>query len=360
MPAAGVLVLFLSLTAPTPAAEPTDQAAPALDKMLAAYTAGDHAIVARMLARSSDFQRNRLMNRERMERWLAAWNPHKAAMLIEMADQSATIGPAYTTTLLGIGQRYVLARAVGSSPADDAVERRFHAIALGILQKRFLAEEIARYVTLLEKSRPRPTANAVLDARLDFARAIGQEQTCRLLHATARHDRLLAEFEGAAATPPAERQRAIECVERSLTLFDAAAARPETRDEARTRTAFSLFQLGRTDDAHQALTGANPGEDRALVYWHALLRGRVADAREADADAERAYRDALTAYPDAHTAGIGLALALFRMRRDDDAETAMRMVHKRSMKAVDPWDTYYGADGRFVSSWIGELRESLR
>jgi hypothetical protein len=198
---------------------------------------------------------------------------------------------------------------------------------------------------------------SVWDPRIHLARGIGQEQRCRLLHANARHDRVLADLEAAASTPPAERGAAIECVQVSLAFFEGAASYAPAREEARTRAAFAMFQLGRNAEAQQALDAVNPGDDRMLAYWRGLFRGRVADALAAPVDAERAYRDALVAFPDAHSASVGLALALFRLQRHDDAETTVNVVRQRSMRAVDPWDAYYPADVRFVDRWIAELRE---
>jgi len=168
---------------------------------------------------------------------------------------------------------------------------------------------------------------------------------------------VLGEMEGASATPAAERGAAIECVQVALSFFEAAAAHPETRDEARTRAGFALFQLGRNADAQQSLDAANPGDDRTLAYWRALFRGRVADALDQTADAERAYREALAGFPDAHSASIGLALSLFRLHRDDEAEAAVHAVRQRSIKVDDPWEAYYPADARFADKWIAELRE---
>jgi tetratricopeptide (TPR) repeat protein len=354
-----VLGLSLALSWGPPPLEVRAAADVSLDQILAAYTSGDHAIVERAFAKSNDFQRYKLIDQPRLERWLGTWSRPKAAMLIEIIDRASQIAPAYSARLLGTGQRYVLSRKEppGASAADDVLERRWHLIAIAGLQRRFLGAEVVRYVDNLQAGRPFPANALVWDSRVHLGRAVGQEQRCRLMHATARHDRVLAELEGASSTPAAERSVAIECVQVALSFFEAAASHAAVREEARTRAAFAQFQLGRNADARQSLESVNPGDDRTLAYWRSLFRGRVADALGSPADAEQAYRDALAGFPDAHSASIGLALSLFRLQRDDEAEAAVKAVRQRSLNAVDPWETYYTADARFVERWIAELRE---
>ena len=171
---------------------------------------------------------------------------------------------------------------------------------------------------------------------------------------------MLADLEGAAATPPAERQMAIDCMRTALTRLESAAERPEVRAESLTRAAFAAFQLGQNADARESLEQAQPSGDSVLAYWRALFRGRVADAMADDATAERAYRDALIAYPAAHTARIGLALALFRLKKDEEAQEAMWAARRIPAEAADPWETYFHGDARFVSEWLAELRQARR
>jgi tetratricopeptide (TPR) repeat protein len=179
-----------------------------------------------------------------------------------------------------------------------------------------------------------------------------------MIHATARHDRLLSEFEGKAATPPAVRQMAIECMQTALRFLEGAAAREEVQEEARTRAGFAAFQLGKNADARAALDAANGGTDPTLAYWRALFLGRVADAQGSDDDAERAYSEAVRLFPDAQTPRIGLALALSRLRRYDDAEAAVLAARRVRADGVDPWETYFDGDARFVAGWIAAMRKA--
>ena len=333
-----------------------------LDQILAAYSAGDHEVVARSFVNSLDFLKYRLSERRRVDEWLGAWSPDKAVLLAELVHRASEVAPAYIPNLVITGHRYVLDRPSppGASAQEDDLERRWHLIAVGVMQRRFLGDLLLKYAEVLHARRPLPAAAAVWDPRIDLARGIAQEQLCRALHATARHDRLLAEIEGAAATPPMQRQAAIDCMRRVLTMFDTAAAREEIRAEAHTRAGFAAFQLGQNTEAKALLDGARTDADRALTYWRSLFSGRVADALGADADAETAYRAALAAYPEAQSARVGLALALFRMNRADEADTAMRAARQVSDESVDPWESYFEGDARFVGEWLATLRKARR
>jgi tetratricopeptide (TPR) repeat protein len=338
------------------------QQRPRLDQIFAAYSGGDHDVVLRSFANSHDYLRHRLSERRRVEQWLGAWSPDKAMFLAELVERASSAAPAYLPNLVTTGHRYVLGRPSppGASALEDDLERRWHLLALGVMQRRFLGDLLLRYVDVLRTRRPLPAAAAVWDPRIDLARGIAQEQLCRVLHATARHDRLLADLEGVAATPPMERQAAIECMRRALTMLEEAAAHADVRAEAHTRAGFAAFQLGQTTEAKAMLDGARPGPDRALAYWRSLFSGRVADALAADADAEAAYRAALAAYPEAQSAWVGLALALFRMNRSDEADAAMRAARNVSDDSVDPWESYFEGDARFVTEWLVSMRKARR
>lgn len=342
-----------------PAAAPVLQQG--LDPMLSAYTTGDHDVIARTLLTSNDFRKLRLIEGRRLERWLGGWSVVKADFMLELVDRASAVAPAYVGTLVTKGQAYVVSRGpVGSSAPDDAAERRWHLIAAGVLQHRLMGAQIVGYVDALETRRPLPASAAVWDPRLNLARGIGQEQVCRMMHATARHDRLLSEFEGKAATPPAVRQMAIECMEKALRFLESAAAREEVREEAKTRAGFAAFQLGKNADARAALAGAGSSADRTVSYWRALFLGRVSDALGADAEAERAYQDAVQLFPDAQTARIGHALALFRLHRDDEAGEAVLAARRVRADGVDPWEKYFEGDARFLAGWLGAMRKARK
>src|SRR5262245_2086800 len=109
-----------------------DQQGLRLDQILAAYAGGDHDVVARSFARTGDFPKYNLFDRRRVERWLGAWSPDKAALLAEIVERSASLSPQYVPNLVVTGQEYLLSRPLqpGASPKDDDLERRWHLIAI--------------------------------------------------------------------------------------------------------------------------------------------------------------------------------------------------------------------------------------
>ena len=331
-----------------------------LDQILATYSGGDHDVVTRSFVHSNDFRKRNLFERRKIEEWLGAWSPDKAALVVELIERASSVAPAYIPNLVTTGQRYVLGRPSqpGAVLREDDLERRWHLIALGAMQRHFLTRNLLQYVEVLRARRPLPAAAVVWDPRIELARGIAQEQQCRLLNATARDDEVLENLEGGAATPLVQRREATGCMRTALTMLEAAAEREEVRDEAFTRAGFVAFQLGRNPEAKALLDSVRPGPDRSLAYWRSLFSGRVADALRADAAAETAYRAALAEYPEAHSARIGLALALFRQHRSDEADAAMRAARQVGDEAVDPWDGYFMADIRFVGDWLAAMRKA--
>jgi Flp pilus assembly protein TadD len=119
------------------------------------------------------------------------------------------------------------------------------------------------------------------------------------------------------------------------------------------------YQLGAYPDALRTIERAGTTEDAELTYWMQLFRARILDALERFTDAERAYRAALAVRPAAQSAGVGLALALFKLDRVADARAAAIAARQQPPDTVDPWWTYLGADARFIPRWRAELRLSL-
>ncbi len=353
---------WLVISAGALVSRPVSGGQQSLDEILAVYAAGDHDVVRRAFASSADFQRHRLSDRRRFAGWLGTWQAAKARLALEIIVRAGDVAPAYTLFMLPSGRDYVVNRpsAPGEAPDEDALEQRWHGIALAVLQTRFYDDEIERYLDALSQRRPRATTAMVWPGRADFADAIAQEQRCRVQHVGARHDRLAAAEAFAAATPTADRDLAMTCVERARAKFGRAEAQPESRDEARVRGGWTQFQLGRNEDALQSFASAEVRDDRPLAYWLALFRARTRDAMGALADAEAEYRQALALFPDAQSASVGLALTLFRLNRDDEAETTARVVRQRSLAADDPWDAYSAGDARFVPAWLARLREAHR
>jgi tetratricopeptide (TPR) repeat protein len=158
----------------------------------------------------------------------------------------------------------------------------------------------------------------------------------------------------------AEDARWKACLGEAIARFEAAAAIAETRAEARVRGGWLLFQQGHPQAALEWLDEAQPGDDRDAVYWASLIRGRVLDELGRHEAAAEAYAAALAVCPDAQSAGVGLALALFRIDRVIEADEVARSLRTRTAAVADPWWHYPGADQRFVDGWIAELRAAIR
>src|SRR5262249_49062760 len=101
-------------------------------------------------------------------------------------------------------------------------------------------------------------------------------------------------------------------------------------------------------------------DDEVVTYWHHLFRARILSGLNRDAEAERDYRAALAAHASAQSANIGLALTLFKLKRLEDARALASEIRQGPKDSVDPWWTYLGADARFVTKWVDEVREKIR
>jgi tetratricopeptide (TPR) repeat protein len=322
-----------------------------------------------MFTSSPEFQRQHLNDPRTFARWLGAWQPRKATFVLELAAVTTVVAPNWTGPLVLSGRRYVAERPNrrGASPAEDAFERLWHRTAIGLLQRIGRPSDEEEYLDTLRTRRRAPANAAPDDDRWLLAYAIAAEQRCwndrpDLLRA-GEHAANVTRASGAPATSgvsrsaiATERARQRACLSDAAGRFDAAAATEDAGAEARVRGAWMRFQLGQFREALHTIDGVAPGDDRELAYWASLFRGRIHDALGRQPDAERAYRAALDAWPDAQSAGVGLALTLFRMHRPAEADAVALAVRSRSAAVSDPWWTYPGADQRFVGRWLALLR----
>jgi tetratricopeptide (TPR) repeat protein len=346
-----------------------------LDAVFAAYLSGDSDVVSRTFTTSLDFQAARLGEPRRLDRWLGAWHQGKAVLLLELADAASVVAPQFVRPLLGAGRRYVEAAHAAGAPDDfdKSFVRLWRRAAIGLLQRSgapFMVEEHLHGFAAPDGSNG---AGDPGDARAPLARAIAQERRCwdvrpHLARAGARI-RDLTRAAGMEVRGPgepnasalaAEDARWKACLGEAIARFEAAAAIAETRAEARVRGGWLLFQQGHPQAALEWLDEAQPGDDRDVVYWASLIRGRVLDELGRHEAAAEAYAAALAVCPDAQSAGVGLALALFRIDRVIEADEVARSLRTRTAAVADPWWHYPGADQRFVDGWIAELRAAIR
>ena len=340
-----------------------------LDAVLAAYLGGDLDVVSRSFSRSPDFpDRLRLNDPRELDRWLGSWDRRKALLVIEIARATGQLSPRFPRIVVDAGRRYVLTAGRGelATPEARAHVHLWHRVAAGLLQKfgtSLHVEAYAREVAI--------RAGAPPDARLVLARAIALERICwdrrPALDQLDVETGVLTRAAGL-KTPsavngfPTFRETVVTvhktCLGQALMRFEAAAENDETRDEARVRGGWLLFQLERFPEALDWLDAAAPQEDRDLAYWRALFRARVLESLRRPEDALSAYQAALTLNPGAQSAGVGHAVLLMRLDRSPEADASARAL--RVSTAADPWLIYNLGDHRFVDRWLDQLRTAWR
>jgi len=348
-----------------------------LDEVLRGYLDGDPGVVGRTFQRPGDFQaRLKLPEPRTLERWLGSFDPGKAVLLLVVARQAVDVAPHYLGPLLAVGRRYVGSAGAADSTASDVdFGLVWHRAAAGLLEANGNPVVIEEYVeTLGAGPRGASGPGRGVDARLVLARAVAQERRCWAIRPSldqagapmssltkAAGVTVHKDLDGARK---ASRAKDIEdhtaCLTELVPRFEAARALADTRAEAAVRGGWTLFQLGRYQEALAWLDGASPGGDAELSYWRELFRGRALDLLNRHEDAAAAYRAAFARYPAAQAAGVGLGLELIRLNRPDEADQAVRAVRAAGADATDPWTCYFEADRRFVDRWINQLRAVTR
>jgi hypothetical protein len=272
--------------------------------------------------------------------------------------------------MLSVGGTYALSRPLSSGRllSQDSYEVLWHRTALGLLEEwsarlPSVTSASNRYLDAVTKEHD-SSRGSKLDARILLARAIIAADSCCTNPALAQNSRgrsgdpgVLNGLESWASNMSTSTDTE-ERVDAAVKLFDAAAARPETRSEALVRGAFLLLRSNRAAKALARLStlGDDP-RDPALTYWTRLVRGFVLDAMSRFEDATTEYQAALAIVPSAQSAGVRLAADLARQGLLDEAASVALAVSSSHQK-VDPWWTYDAADGRFTGTWLDELRSS--
>lgn len=349
-----------------------------LDSVFAAYVGGDPDVVSRSFSRVADFpDRLRLNDPREFDRWLGSWDRRKALLVIEIARATADVSPRFPRVVVEAGMRYVLTAGGPEriTPEASANIDVWHRAAAGLLQRfgTYLhVEKYARDVAFRTGAR--------LDARLELARAVAVERYCwerrpslnqfdvetGVMTRTAGY-RIPSDTSGL----PTFRETTVThhrtCLGQSLMRFDAATDAEETRDEARVRGGWILFQLERFPEALDWLDAATPKDDRDLAFWKALFRARVLDKLGRSEDALSSYQAALTISPGSQSAGVGRAILLMRLDRSQEADAQARALRASAPAAAtgtgtagDPWLIYWMGDHRFVDRWIDQLRKAWR
>ncbi|HKW03631.1 MAG TPA: hypothetical protein VJN96_27645 [Vicinamibacterales bacterium] len=358
----------------------------AFDQLYKDYADGDHDVITRTLKGPRELAQLQFpADAGRMRKWLGTrWDRTRAAFILEFAAAESQFAPGAAITAVSEGRLFVTSRPrpLGESAADDAFELAWHKGAMSFLEDRLFVSTQELYLdTVQRRYAPAPGGAAIkLDPRFALHRAVAQEQRCwndRSLMASTSAIAGLAVVSPTASgagnvviqgNPPFDNAQLRvtgdlpdvvsrkACLSEGVRRYAIAAASPETAIEAFTRSAWMQYQLGAFPDALKTIDRADTTEDGELTYWTQLFRGRILDGLERYADAERAYRAALAVRPAAQSAGVGLALTLFKLDRVADARAAAVSARQQPPNTVDPWWTYLGADARFLPRWRAELR----
>jgi len=365
--AAGILTL--AVTAVLPAQQPPSRArtriSPAVERAILdtynAYVGGDDFAVERWVptpqARASLPYLELVLGRDD-----APWSRARPAFLLEVATAMSTAPSGrevyFSSSSLRIpnylrtGMSILVSRPapVGTEPLSDRFELLWLQAALGVaqgLQQYGLQQDL---LDIVGQRFSTPTLVPLVNStRIPLARAIAAGGLCCWRRIEGQVIQIMS---------PSETRRSISS-DQALTLFAQAATIPALHTEATVRGAVLLHEIGKNADALAWFDRVPAHDERTLGYMHYRTLGRVLDGTERAADAAVAYRNALRFEPHSQLAGIGLAAALLRAGRPEDAAAAAEAARKMTAEPNAFEATYRRADRRFVPEWLAEIR-SLR
>jgi len=330
-----------------------------LQHVLDRYRAGGHEVVAREIPGPLDpLTRSALF--EMLSPLGAHWEPASAAFLLEVAvavsRAGGTSSPLDVSRLVTVGRRVVLRRpaAIGRSPAEDRFEMVWHHVALGLLEgagvwyghNEHLVATEPRLLTLEKLEVP-------FQVRWPLMRAMNAAvQCCPNAFVGGPGITLIVMSGGQAPQTPWAATDAVA-------LFEKAAVSPALRGEALVREAHLYLGLGKVDAGLAALDRTGPIDDPLIRYASVLIRAGLLDRQGNAAAAADAYEAATRLGPGAQVPAIGLAAALLRAGRVDDAVVAADTARRMPTDGEDPWPVFRRADGRFVDGWLTALRAAL-
>ncbi|HKW03633.1 MAG TPA: hypothetical protein VJN96_27655 [Vicinamibacterales bacterium] len=358
---------------------PQNTSTTAFDTLYRSYADGHYEAVANEIKTVADLNALNPPKSQDLRKWLGAWDRSKAAYLLELAAAAGPISHSAQTALISEGRLYVISRTppLGTSPQDDAFELAWHKAAIAQFQEWVYWTGENLYLDTLDlRYLTKPGGPKLkLDPRFVFERAVATEQYCwrapegiggSLPPPPSASSQTVAVVGGQPIdiAPQSSGARAMtrkECRAEAAKRYAAVgAATPELAAEAFTRAAWLKTQLGSYKEALDLIDRAGASNDGVVTYWYHLFRGRILTGLNRDADAEREYRAALDARTGAHSASVGLALTLFKQRRIDEARTLAESIRRAPPDIVDPWWTYLGADSRFVTQWVEQVRAKIR
>ena len=229
-------------------------------------------------------------------------------------------------------------RQVRRDSAPGEFDRRWHWAALALFEGAVDPDAIEAHLMHMRLQFPN-------EPRVPLVRGIAEEL------------RVFTSVAGARPAPASAAKHGEEAVRR----FQDAAKEPAIAGEANLRLGHALLQLGRFEQALDALNQAEPSlKDPSLVYLVRLFRGMALDRLEKTADARRAYEGALALRPGAQTATLSLATMLFRHGERDDASALTDRFLNNGKAPDDPWWEYWPGDFRMAPELVKAMREAMK
>ena len=321
--------------------------APAIDELLAAYSAGDFHVLRKAVTSGARFEELRKelgstkdgQFRGAMQRWHPQRRPVHSAFMLELVLVGHQLGLSGWLDALTESRRFLVARpeAPGTSPEIDAFELTWHRAAIAILQGTRRPDLLDEHGIrpLAERITPGPATPGKLVAPwLALARGVTEEQWAQV-------PRVVAAVRYASA----------------LEHYTLAAADESTRREALVRKGRVLLAMDAPADAVAAFKAVEAeGTDTGVSYWRWLFLGRGYEALNQVTEAETAYERARAVLPDAQSANV--ALAALALRRDDPARAFQltQVVRTAPADTPDPWWDYYTGEYRLLGPRMAALR----
>jgi hypothetical protein len=344
------------------------------------YQGGDYDVVHRTVNTATDLNLLNPPEVQKLRKWLGQWtggpSRAKTAYLLDLAVTIEPLSQRAAISLISEGRLYLVTRhdPIGVAPDDDAFELAWHKTAIALLEQ--IPYPMAENV-YLDTVQHRYTARShgVLDPRFVFQGGVAMEQTCWnapdkpyiSLPSTAMTAGDVSHQAAPTANPSDVLSSSMprvdtrkDCLVEATRRYIAAASAPAVAAEANTRAAWMEFQLGLYTGALATIDRAGQTDDDVVTYWNRLFRARILTALGRDADAMQAYRAAVEAAPTAQSPRVGMALLLFKLKKIDDARHTAAEIRQMPSGNVDPWWTYLGADGRFVTAWTADMRKLVR
>jgi hypothetical protein len=143
--------------------------------------------------------------------------------------------------------------------------------------------------------------------------------------------------------------------------FEAAAARPATRQMALIRWAAFESDLGHQDVALNRLAAVGRLESDVLRYWAGMIRGRALERAGRGSEAIDAYRAVVVEFPHAQSAGLSLAAALVGANRVAEAArlVSVTIAFPTGAEGPDPWDFYRAPETLLWSAAFDAIRREV-